>query len=188
MTHPLIDKIVLSEKWEAEWIDLLSQMEYVGLRKIVKAVRFDQVDLQVLTHISEESSHAFLLKSILKSMGREGKTWVESLWGQWGWQYFSELDTEISGLIDNDDFQKIPAKYALVSWAVEERVLSLYPEYLEKTKLPQVKRAIIRIMAQEQKHSSFFSDILFSEGIKKKARDIENQLWDRLVTKLLSSL
>jgi rubrerythrin len=86
------------------------------------------------------------------------------------------------------DIFEMPSKYALVSWAIEERVLKLYPEYLEKTKLPQVKRALIRILAQEQKHSGFFSDCNFGESTKEKAVEIENRHWNSLANKLLSSL
>src|SRR5579872_6459407 len=44
---------------ELEWIDLLSQLEYVGCRKIVKSIGFESVSLEVLRHVSEEASHAY---------------------------------------------------------------------------------------------------------------------------------
>src|SRR5687768_2024353 len=37
----LLDRLVASPEAELEWIDLLSQLEYVGCRKIVKSVGFE---------------------------------------------------------------------------------------------------------------------------------------------------
>jgi len=40
---------------ELEWVDLLSQLEYVGCRKIMKSIGFESVTLDVLRHVSEEA-------------------------------------------------------------------------------------------------------------------------------------
>src|SRR6185295_17796202 len=77
---------------ELEWIDLLSQLEYVGCRKIVKSVRFEGVSLDILRHVSEEASHAFLLKSVAEQGGLPERSWREGRFAEAGWGYFQELD------------------------------------------------------------------------------------------------
>ena len=56
-----LGRLAAIPRLELEWIDLLSQLEYVGCRKIVKSVGFEAVSLEILRHVSEEASHAYLL-------------------------------------------------------------------------------------------------------------------------------
>ena len=66
----LLARIAADPALELEWIDLLAQLEYVGCRKIVKSVRSEDVSLDILRHVSEEASHAYLLKSVAEEGGR----------------------------------------------------------------------------------------------------------------------
>src|SRR5437868_9851335 len=93
----LLDSIVASPGVEREWIDLLSQLEYVGCRKIVKSVGFEAVSLDVLRHVSEEASHAYLLKSIAGD-----RSWRDGRFAEAGWRYFQGLDQRISALPESE--------------------------------------------------------------------------------------
>lgn len=171
--------IVEDSHRELEWLDLLSQLEYVGCRKIVKAVAFDGVNFEVLQHISEEASHAFLLKSLVEKGGLKRRSWTEAPLGQMGWRYFRELDERVSKLQEDPH-----AHYPAVSWVVEKRVLELYPLYLKVTRNPGVKRVLTRILAQERRHGSQFGEMPFPDWFREKALAIEAELWDRFTTEL----
>src|SRR5215831_20723061 len=121
----LLARIVASPDAELEWIDLLSQLEYVGCRKIVKSVGFESVSLEILRHVSEEASHAFLLKAVVEEGGLRDRSWREGRFAEAGWRYFQSLDQRVSAFSGSEGL-----RYPGVSWAIERRVLAVYPEYL----------------------------------------------------------
>jgi len=167
---------------ESEWLNLLSLLEYVGCRKIVKNVRFAQVDRQVLRHIAEEASHAFLLKVESENLAGAATDWTHSPLSAVGWDYFRELDTRISELRGNRPDDCYPA----VSWAIETRVLWVYPRYLETTKATGVRRALTRILAQEKRHGAQFDEEGFSDEERAAFLAIEKPLWDRFIHSILN--
>ncbi len=172
----LLQRICESSELEADWLDLLSQLEYVGFRKITKGVPFDSVSLSVLHHIVEEASHAFLLKGLAdKRLG--GRSWSDSPLKEMGWRYFQTLDREVSSL------SELPS-YSLVSWVVEQRVLLLYPLYLGATQCKDVKSTLRRILAQEQRHGAQFDSQEFEPSLQDKASQIEARLWAQFLSDL----
>ena len=138
----LLGRVVASPEVELEWIDLLSQLEYVGCRKIVKSVGFESVSLEILRHVSEEASHAFLLKSVVEEGGLRDRSWRDGRFAEAGWRYFQGLDQRISALPGSDGL-----RYPGVSWAIERRVLVVYPAYLRVTRNESLKKALRRILA-----------------------------------------
>ena len=54
MTATLLDEATKTRENELGWLHLLSQMEYVGFRKIAKSVRYDRVDRAVRTDPARE--------------------------------------------------------------------------------------------------------------------------------------
>src|SRR5258708_5302121 len=108
-----LSKIVAVPELELEWIDLLSQLEYVGCRKIVKSVAFEAVSLEILRHVSEEASHAFLLKSVVEEGGLRGRSWREGRFAEAGWRYFQGLDQRISSLPGSPGLRYPPASSAI---------------------------------------------------------------------------
>jgi hypothetical protein len=175
-TAALLDRFCADPALEREWVDLLSQLEYVGFRKITKSVRYDEVSLETLRHMAEEASHAFLMKAAAQKMGLSERSWKDNPLSQAGWAYFQGLDRGVEARIPD------PARcYPLVSVAVERRVLALYPAYLERTKNPDVRRAVTRILAQEKKHAALFDERdLPAEEIEMACR-LEEKLWGELM-------
>src|SRR5437868_2781849 len=108
-----LGKLVAAPEMELEWIDLLSQLEFVGCRKIVKSVAFEAVSLEILRHVSEEASHAFLLKSVVEEGGLRDRSWREGRFAEAGWRYFQGLDQRISALPGSEGL-----RYPGVSWAI----------------------------------------------------------------------
>ena len=161
---------------ELEWIDLLSQLEYVGCRKIVKSIGFESVSLEVLRHVSEEASHAYLLKAVVEEGGVAGRSWRDGLFAEAGWGYFQNLDRRISALPGSDGL-----RYPAVSWAIERRVLVVYPAYLRATRNESLKRALRRILAQEERHGAQFAEVPFPGGMAAEVAGIEERLWPEFV-------
>src|SRR5947209_1516699 len=96
--NALLSHVVASPAREAQWLDLLSQLEYVGCRKILKSLPFDRVSLEVLHHVSEEASHAFLLRAAAERLGHRAG-WGESYLGAIGWSYFQALDRGVTRIV-----------------------------------------------------------------------------------------
>jgi len=172
----LLGRVVASPDVELEWIDLLSQLEYVGCRKIVKSVGFESVSLEILRHVSEEASHAFLLKSVVEEGGLRDRSWRDGRFAEAGWRYFQGLDQRISALPESDGL-----RYPGVSWAVERRVLVVYPAYLRVTRNESLKKALRRILAQEERHGAQFGEIAYPDGYLAKVAAIEAALWPEFV-------
>jgi hypothetical protein len=168
----LLGRIVASPEIELEWIDLLSQLEYVGCRKIVKSVGFESISLEILRHVSEEASHAYLLKAVVEEGGLRDRSWRDGRFAEAGWRYFQGLDQRISALPESDGL-----RYPAVSWAVERRVLVVYPAYLKLTRNESLKKALRRILAQEERHGAQFGEISYPDGYLAKVAAIEASLW-----------
>jgi hypothetical protein len=168
--------LTASPKIELEWIDLLSQLEYVGCRKIVKSIGFESVSLEVLRHVSEEASHAYQLKAVVEEGGIVGRSWRDGRFAEVGWGYFQNLDRRISALPGAAGL-----RYPAVSWAIERRVLVVYPAYLRLTRNESLKRALRRILAQEERHGAQFAEVPFPDGMAAEVARIEEQLWPAFV-------
>lgn len=179
----LLTKLVASPAAELEWIDLLSQLEYVGCRKIVKSIGFESVSLEILRHVSEEASHAFLLKSVVEEGGLRDRSWREGRFGRAGWSYFQSLDQRVSALPGSDGLQ-----YPGVSWAIERRVLAVYPAYLELTRNESLRKAFKRILAQEERHGERFAAFGYPDGYLAEVARIEESLWPDFVAETLRLL
>lgn len=165
-------RIAAAPDLELEWIDLLSQLEYVGCRKIVKSVGFEAVSLEILRHVAEEASHAFLLKSVVEEGGLRSRSWREGRFAEAGWRYFQGLDQRVSAIPGSDGL-----RYPGVSWAIERRVLVVYPAYLKVTGNESLKKALRRILAQEERHGAQFAGFAFPEGYLPRVAAIEEALW-----------
>ena len=178
-TVAFLDRACADPALEREWVDLLSQLEYVGFRKITKALRYDQVSLESLRHASEEASHAYLMKAAAEKMGLPERSWKDNPFSEAGWRYFQGLDRGVEKQVAD------PARcYPLVSVAVERRVLALYPAYLERTKNADVRRAVTRILAQEKKHAALFDErALPAEEVETACR-LEVKLWGEMIRTL----
>src|SRR4051812_47836067 len=131
---PIMAGICADPAKEAVWLEMLAQLEYAGCRKIVKGVPFEKVTVSVMQHVMEESSHAFLIASLVLSLrGAEPSLREIALPSARNdltaaaWSYFQGLDQAVTNLRDGH------FPYPAVSWAVEQRVLQVYPAHIQAT-------------------------------------------------------
>ena len=176
-----LEHMTQSPEVEIEWLDLLSQLEYVGCRKIVKGVPFTSVNADILQHIFEEGLHAYLLKRLVENKGKQEFTWDSSEFSEIGWRYIQQLDHEVAKL-------QPEGAYPLVSWTIEQRVLAMYPIYLAMTKDAEVRDVISQILIQEKRHGKQFAEMPFSAEQKTEALEIEKRLWSQFSEAIVSSL
>lgn len=185
-TRVLLEMIVADPQLEAEWLQMLSQLEYVGCRKIVKSISFEAVSLFNLRHMMEEATHAFVLRRLAEKRLSEvtrARSWAKNPFAESGWRYFQTLDRTISAFPKEEGL----SDYEAVSWGIEQRVLRLYPLYAETTQDPEVRRALRMILAQEQNHGTEFEETLKAQSHELRGRivAVETRLWERLVTELI---
>ena len=168
---------------ERDWVDLLSQLEYVGCRKIIKAIAFHEVTTEILRHIAEEASHAYLLKRVVDPKGDSGATWEQGRFCAAGWRYFQRLDHGVCAIDPS-----AALRYPGVAWAIERRVLTLYPVMLELSQNESLTRALKQIIGQERRHGNLFNSVTFPEGYREKVIQLEAILWKDFERELTSSV
>lgn len=165
-----LDEVVNEPALERNWVEMLSQLEFVGCRKMLRSLAWDDVDLKILKHIQEEAQHSYLLK---QSLGCEAlDSWTQNPLGSAGWDYFSGLDESLSRLSSEE------GPYALTSWAIEQRALAVYPAYLARTRNANVRRAVKTILAQEEHHAKFFGGDAWPRPLVESILEIERRHWE----------
>ena len=78
--------------------------------------------------------------------------------------------------------------YPAVSWAIERRVMEVYPAYIAITKDPGVRGALQEILAQEKRHGAQFDRLDLPSEVKREAARIEGELWEKFHGELLETL
>jgi len=68
-------------------------------------------------------------------------------------------------------------RYPAVSWAIERRVLAVYPAYAEISTDPAVKGVLARILAQEERHGAHFNACPFPDAFRARVLAVEVPLW-----------
>ena len=165
-----LDEVVNDPVLERNWVEMLSQLEFVGCRKMLRSLAWDDVNLKILKHIQEEAQHAYLLK---QALGTEClNSWEQNPLAVAGWDYFSGLDDTLSRLSSEE------CPYALTSWAIEQRALAVYPAYLARTSNTAIRRAVKTILAQEEHHAKFFGDELWPKNLIDSVLEVERRHWE----------
>src|SRR6188474_947111 len=71
-TRRLLDRIVVDAPLHARFVNTLSRLEYVGVRKILKSRRSEHIGLDGLQHILDEAVHALRLKKAAVALAGGG--------------------------------------------------------------------------------------------------------------------
>lgn len=138
----------------ARFLNTLARLEYVGVRKMLKARRAQSLDLDGLRHILEEAVHAVRLKKFALAVA-EGVTdvstfdEVHTLAGDAAEDYFQAIDAaaaRVAGELDGE------ACYWLTSAAIELRAQSFYPAYQQALQDAALPISVQSIVADEQEH------------------------------------
>jgi len=144
-TRRLLDRIVVDREAHARFVNTLARLEYVGVRKILKSRRSEQIAIDGLQHILDEAVHALRLKKAAVALaGGVGSvsTFADdaTLAGDAGEGYLQALD------------RRAEANYHLTSAAIEVRAQVFYPTYDQCLQANGVGFSVAAISKDEDRH------------------------------------
>jgi hypothetical protein len=162
----LLQLIVQDAALHARFLNSLSRLEYVGVRKMLKARRSQELDLDGLQHLLEEAVHATRLKKFARSVAPEGVS-VETfraehtLSGDEAEEYFQAVDHAGAAALGRADAE---ASYLLTSAAIEIRARAFYPAYQEVLEAAGSRVSVQSILNDEVEHLSEMQKRLQAAG------------------------
>ncbi|MEO8184011.1 MAG: hypothetical protein ABI895_34760 [Deltaproteobacteria bacterium] len=157
-----LSAIVSSPALHARFLNSLSRLEYVGVRKMLKARRAQDLDVNGLQHILEETVHATRLKKFARTVAPPGvcvDTFraEHTLSGDEAENYFQVVDRAGEEALGQADSE---ASYALTSAAIEIRARAFYPAYQEALQAAGSRISVSSILTDEEAHLSEMQDRL----------------------------
>jgi hypothetical protein len=116
-----LDEVLASEERHYLWLRSLSYLEYIGYRKMVKALGYDKVNRGVYRHLTDEIQHSFMLRELAeKNFGRCSKEdSFDRKYQEIAEHYFQKIDAEIHGRFAASLPKKTLLCYLLTSYIVE---------------------------------------------------------------------
>lgn len=150
----LLQLIVQDAALHARFLNSLARLEYVGVRKMLKARRSSDLDLDGLQHLLEEAVHATRLKRFARSVAPPGvcvDTFraEHTLSGDEAEAYFQAVDRAGAAVLGRDDGE---ASYVLTSAAIEIRARAFYPAYQEVLEAAGSRISVQSILNDEVEH------------------------------------
>jgi hypothetical protein len=146
--------IVSNQALHARFLNSLSRLEYVGVRKMLKARRSEHLDSNGLQHMLEETVHATRLKKFAHAIAPPGisvDTFASehTLAGDEAERYFQAVDRAGEEALGQADPE---ASYALTSAAIEIRARAFYPAYQELLAATGSRVSVASILTDEEAH------------------------------------
>lgn len=158
----LLGEIVESPALHARFLNTLSRLEYIGVRKMLKARRAEEMDLAGLQHVLEEAVHATRLKKFAHKVAAgavcvDGFGAEHTLAGDAAEDYFQAVDRAAATALGGADGD---ACYALTSAAIEIRARCLYPAYQTILSATGSAVSVASILADEEQHLTEMTALL----------------------------
>jgi hypothetical protein len=146
--------IVRSPALHARFLNSLSRLEYVGVRKMLKTRRAQDLDLDGLQHMLEEAAHATRLKKLACAVAPSGVSVdtfgaEHTLAGDEAERYFQAVDRAGEQTFDAANPE---ATYALTSAAIEVRARTFYPAYQQVLQATGQRISVASILSDEEAH------------------------------------
>jgi hypothetical protein len=156
-TRQVLDRVVADPRLHARFVNTLSRLEYVGVRKILKSRRSERLDIDGLQHILDEAVHALRLKKAAVALagGAGVVTFADdaTLAGDAGEGYLQALDRRAEeALLDLPADERAEANYHLTSAAIEVRAQVFYPLYDRCLRANGVGFSVAAISKDEDRH------------------------------------
>lgn len=186
----------------ARFLNTIAMLEYIGARKIMKSQRADMFDMDLLSHVSEETRHAWLVKRMaVKIDSVAAATWSEehTLCRREAERYIQTLDRAAEDELKScGDFASIQqpttdshVNYLYTSLLIEERADVFYGTYVKVLEEYGMAGTLKSIMKDEAKHLEHMVANLFEldelaakrlpglrEVEKKAFAQFEKALWN----------
>jgi hypothetical protein len=157
----LLDRIVAVPEAHARFVNTLSRLEYVGVRKMLKSRRAEALDLEGLQHALDETIHALRLKKIAVALSTREPGAVDTygdahtLAGDAGEAYIQGLDAAAADAVAAagvPEARRAEANYRLTSAAIEVRAQVFYPAYERCLRARGAGHSVAPILRDEDRH------------------------------------
>ncbi|MBF0493386.1 MAG: ferritin-like domain-containing protein [Deltaproteobacteria bacterium] len=158
-----LNELISSDCKHYLWLRSLSYLEYIGYRKMVKAVPYQAVEQGIFHHLSDEIEHSFLLKEQAEKSFPDQQLSIESVEELMdiAEAYFQTLDKNIkSWVCQKLGKESVFLCYLLVSYTTEKRAMSIYPQYYSRLTQSPLKIVIQKIIKDESEHLRYLENIL----------------------------
>ena len=158
-----LGEVLVSPSKHYLWLRSLSYLEYIGYRKMVKAVPYAEVNRGVFHHLNDEIQHSFMLRELAeKVFGRssaEKKALHELI--QIAEDYFQGLDSRIEDWVTEKKGSEDPYLcYLFVSYVIEKRAMQVYPHYFASLTTSPLKIVVQKIIKDESEHLAYLEGVM----------------------------
>jgi hypothetical protein len=150
----LVSAIVKSPDTHARFLNTLARLEYVGVRKMLKARHSQDLDLEGLQHVLEEVVHSIRLKKFAHAVAPVGVCVASfsrehTLAGDAAEAYFQRVDRASAETLVHPNAE---SNYLLTSAAIEVRARVFYPAYQAALQAADLQVSVASIMNDEEQH------------------------------------
>ncbi len=148
----ILTRLIKTPHLHARFLNTLSLMEYMGARKIMKSQLEENINTQVLAHMTEEIRHAQIFKKMaLKLSGGRLVTYEDShlLAGRQGRDYIQSVDQSVAEILNHENSRK---NYLLSTLIIEERANQIYPFYAQLMKPLGFGSQVSNVFQEEKNH------------------------------------
>ena len=148
----ILEKIIANQSLHSLWLNTLSYLEYIGLRKMLKSLPASLLDKILLDHINEEARHSLFFKKLAQKTAQKNLSFrdEELLAPQTGRAYFQQVDHYSLKFFSN------PAvNYLYTTYAIEQRAVILYSLYNDLLKKKACFFSLQAVLNDESKHLDF---------------------------------
>ena len=178
----ILENLANDRQLLARFIHTLSFLEYIGARKILKSQKAETVDLEVLSHASEEIRHARVYKKLAEEIaGHSLGGYCEEtlLCGSAAEVYFQTVDSESGKAAGNPS-----SAYALTTLLVEERTLKLYPQLEGLLAKQGFSGRVAGILKEEEKHLEAIRRRIATNPTIANCHALEDKAFQKLLEEL----
>ena len=174
------------------WLQSLSYLEYIGYRKMVKALGYDQLMSQsVQTHLSDEIEHSLLFKNQLKqlfSKDTQLKLGAVQKLQSIAENYFQSLDSAVEECVQKK-YGDVPfLSYLETSLIIEKRAMQVYPSYQAQLAESSLKQTVLKVIRDEADHLKNLDRTLHQYPLLNQSQsqltEIESQLFNHFLLEM----
>lgn len=155
----MLKMIVADPHLHARMLNTLARLEYVGVRKMLKSRRADQLDLDGIQHIVDESIHVLRLKKAAVAVAQAPNATVrtfdhrDTLAGDEAERYFQDVDHAAERVLAAlPETERAEGNYLLTSAVIEIRAQAFYPLYEAELRGAGSSVSVAPIMRDEDRH------------------------------------
>jgi hypothetical protein len=174
--RPLLEALARDPARHARFLNTLSLLEYIGVRKILKSQPAESLSAEMLEHILEEARHAAILKRLALRVGGSAVADYGAsalLCGEEARRYIQTLDrgAAIDLLESGFPADTAPAvNYLYTTLLIEERAGRVYPVYEPVLAAQGIGGVLAGIVREEEGHLGAVTRRLLLEDREHAAR------------------